>query len=227
MNKGEWLKLSRQWQYLQNTLHQIQEHTKSIAKNTEPKEKTDDIHDSIPSDVLVCATAKPTFPVAAASHYDPKKDERPRSFWGWLRLAIEVVGLLALVAYVIVAGWTFSEIKRQNRLDKQAWVMPFEFKKTINTTGDTTGANVFYKNTGKTPALNFHIFIGWAARDNLIPSGDERGTQEPTFAIAPDGVGNSAAVIPPEVIQSVLQGNPGGYIFGTIWYNDIFGGDHW
>jgi hypothetical protein len=64
----------------------------------------------------------------------------------------------------------------------------------------------------------------------LIPQTDipeTKPSMSPT--IPPGGIGNTATIegpTPPEIVQGIQRGGRY-YVFGTIWYDDIFGQHHW
>lgn len=170
-------------------------------------------------------------PITVNIQKTPNHTDNPKNKWyktsqGWISV-LKVASMVAGIAYALVTFYQWRDLRHNFVVDSRAWVMPFEYKRTTDFSGNVVGANLFYKNTGKTPALDLHIFVGWAPGDSLIPNRDVPSDNSPKFALAPNGVGNSAPNIPTDVVKGVMNGNPGGFIFGTIWYKDVFGHAHW
>lgn len=194
-----------------------QQYIGTISKQEETNGKGNSVPNSTPININIYPT--------------PKHPNDPQYKWykspqRW-KFIFEVISVFALVAYAIVTFYQWRDLRHNFMIDNRAWVMPFEYKRTTDFTKNVVGANLFYKNTGKTPALDLQVFVGWATGDTLIPKRDIPSDNSPKFALAPDGVGNSAPNIPTAVVKGVMNGNPGGFIFGTIWYKDVFGYAHW
>ena len=120
--------LRKRLQSLQKSLDSIQKQTEIVATNSESKKDSGNLQDAGPLDVLV---SKLTLPEAIDEYCKSHKDDQPRGGWGWFRLAMEVSGLVALVAYVIVTACSLSEIKKQaEAAQKQAGFMQRQLEAT-------------------------------------------------------------------------------------------------
>jgi hypothetical protein len=90
--------------------------------------------------------------------------------------------------------------------------------------------SVLYKNTGKTPALKVASWIGTTDNVNAIPEFDPFPPADSNSGLmAPDGVFNTSTMSNPfqaTVMEEVRAGRPL-YVFGTIWYEDIYSKKHW
>ena len=158
----------------------------------------------------------------------------------WITGAGTAVGLATLFFLYL----SLRESRKALEVDQRAWISTFKVCGTvpgalssspemcpdISSGSSPTGANAFYKNTGKTPALRFRVFTSWAPKEVQIPDSDAdpAGLSDsyPILIVAPNAVENSAPHIPKGVVDGVNQGNSGGFVFGTIWYDDIFGKHH-
>ncbi|HLX95265.1 MAG TPA: hypothetical protein VKU37_05935, partial [Verrucomicrobiae bacterium] len=88
--------------------------------------------------------------------------------------------------------------------------------------------SVVFKNTGRTPALNVQTAIAWGQNTNYIPRIDPKVNPPITAGNFPaDTSGHTdTAKIPASAMADISIGKPI-YVFGTIWYNDIFSRQHW
>jgi hypothetical protein len=124
-----------------------------------------------------------------------------------------------------------QEMQEDRNLDERAWVL---------TTGDldydkTKGPdknykfNIFFKNTGKTPALKLQDTASWTTDGDQIPQKDDF----PSFINRHEGVCGPSEIgfvethspIPGYIVDRIPDGQSV-YIYGTIWYEDIFRGQH-
>lgn len=120
-----------------------------------------------------------------------------------------------------------KEMRRQMELDEQPWVFAFDPGFRIENETNV----IFYarvRNSGKTPALNMSDFVGFIPptilrliepdmrdrfkKDILPPGGDAQIQVPPIFFNQSD-------------LKSLHEGK-GGYVFGTLWYDDIFRHSH-
>lgn len=171
MMRAEWWRFTRQLTSLHKTLQSIQKHLESIPKKDEPHKHTGDLQDAGPIDVLV---SKLTLPVAVDEYYKSTKDGHPRGKWGWLKFGLEVGGLVALVAYVIITARTFGEIKKQSAsAQQQTEIVRKQFKAidrpwlsasanlvgpiVIDHSGPHVTLTVRLKNTGNSPAVHVEV----------------------------------------------------------------------
>jgi hypothetical protein len=131
-----------------------------------------------------------------------------------------------------------DEMQRTRTLDERAWVAA----RQVVIKGTDFPNNTFivvFKNTGKTPAISVSAFMNQSTITNVIPAKDQPASPINTLSsvqfsglLAPDAEGTMA-------VNSLLFGfvNPEGeairigikpyYIYGTVWYDDIFGKHHW
>jgi hypothetical protein len=160
-------------------------------------------------------------------HAYEAKDKWYRTLNGW-KGPVEIVAMAAGIFYAIVTYYQWRDLRRNFETDARAWVMASEFKTAHHLeTGQIVGVDVFYKNTGKTPSLNTRVSAAWIELDRRLPFSDVPTRWVPALPLAPNGIGSTRAYIRPEVIKRLIAGETGGYVFGTIWYDDIFGRQHW
>ena len=163
-----------------------------------------------------------------------------------LTLLLEFVGIVGLAFYCWV-NWkewkTFDnergtmetelkQIQSQNVLDERAWVGAtggtIEGIKSMPMTNFSC-CQVNFRNTGKSPALNMAVFISRSYKLGEIPKTDIRPAN-PTVSgtLFPDAIETITDQDPldNDIVRQLDMGMPF-YIFGTIWYDDIFGHHHW
>lgn len=184
--------------------------------------------------------ANQTFPRKARIMYCVTMDVH----LGCLPMATLIVSALTLIAVVWYAWIAKGQLEQMRLATKaatiqakastdslefanRAWVAAFAFTAKSDPAGKIVGVDVSYRNTGKTPALRLKVSSAWVPQDDSIPSQDAPMADVPTMLLAPEAIGRVTVDMPPEAVTSVLQGGPGGFIFGTIWYDDIFGRSHW
>ncbi len=187
-------------------------------------------------------TSKPNFPPAKSDHNDC--DDKPKSAHArvkfWFEMAGIVAGAVGVVFLILqyhemakatkatldavkVSQGQLAEMKKARISDERAWVAisdivvgPIEdgFVKFI--------AN--YKNTGKTPAINTQIKIvsHWDIKE-IAAKDSPPSPQVSAGLTAPGGTGFSYIKLPVNAFKSA----GGFYLYGTVWYDDIFGKQHW
>lgn len=141
-------------------------------------------------------------------------------------LLLEALGILGLAVYCIYTVLEFKTFdserqlmeaeQKENRLarelDERAWVTAYKFEK------NNGEYRVLCRNTGRTPALNV--------------DSDVRSTQvfndAETATWMENPPGPYAGVLGPNMEwQTHSEGIKGKYLYGRIWYDDIFGKHHW
>lgn len=167
--------------------------------------------------------------------------EQKRPKWKWncfLKLAkiFEVVAFISAAITVWVIYLQFQQERRSSQLDERAWVFAYKADCRTNTTiPETFTFKVYIKNTGKTPALNVRTYIEMDAVTNTgsITNMDDERRASRAGVIAPDATifsspgGYSKGVILEDAFNQYISTGCKVYIFGTIWYDDIFGHNHW
>ncbi len=117
-------------------------------------------------------------------------------------------------------------------LDERAWVAAYEFiptEREIKKGFSILGASVHYRNSGKTPAIRGASYINQTQSLDNIPEQDTKPTagKSPTFLLAPNGI-NTASIWLSDASAAALNAHQrGAFVYGTIWYIDIFQKDHW
>jgi hypothetical protein len=120
--------------------------------------------------------------------------------------------------------------------DERAWVGPTITYATydVTNTGSEPVAvhfSVRFKNTGRTPAIKVIPLISEYADIKSIPNFDK--FPNPVYhsmLLPPDGEADMPIEVPTPIYANtylaIKTGHPF-YIVGTIWYDDIFGTNHW
>lgn len=148
-----------------------------------------------------------------------------------------VLIFFAGVFYTIFAALQWCTMRESNRINREAlvsvqraWVIPFEVSPEALPSDPTkTIFKVVFRNTGHTPAPRTHAWIAGTSDLQSIPA---TNPVEPSDAgamlIGPDGIGNTSTQNPysPEAIRLIKSGVRL-YLYGTIWYYDVFGKHHW
>ena len=123
-----------------------------------------------------------------------------------------------------------NEAQTARILSERAWLYETELTTGMLGTipnGLTWAAH--FKNTGQTPAINFQVMTYWAQNLKDIPDIDSQPTPTNPYhgLLAPgESIFTPDTTIPADIVQKIKTGMTY-FIFGTIWYDDIFGKHHW
>jgi hypothetical protein len=147
-----------------------------------------------------------------------------KTFW------VSVVGVMVVAAYTTFTALQWFDLRDNFKVEQRAWVVPFDLS-AEPFTGDPikTIFKVLFKNTGRTPALKTHAWIAATPDLQSIPvTNPEELSGADAMILGPNGIGNTSTQkpYPPEAIQLIKKGVRL-YIYGTIWYQDVFGKHHW
>lgn len=114
------------------------------------------------------------------------------------------------------------------KLDQRAWVTVFDIQVEKTPSGKTY-FKVLYKNTGKTPALEVNACIAYTSYFHEIPDFDKEPSNS-SGQMSPGGTFNTSTISKPLSVRDINRIKNGQiplYIFGTIWYKDIYDVHHW
>jgi hypothetical protein len=165
----------------------------------------------------------------------------------------EILGIIVIVAGIIVAAIIavqsremlqaasvvsgqlkptqdqLEEIKR-TRMDVQRARIAMDGtpNQIISEDKESVTFEISYKNTGRTPALKVTCATGAALLPSRVPHA-ENTPNPPVNAgnLAPNGTGVvRSPIIMAGTMKAVTDGVPL-YLYGTIWYDDVFGKSHW
>ncbi len=178
-------------------------------------------------------------PPSPAQHGTSKKKKRFFEEWHY---EIEFCAVAAAVIYAVFTWleWrTFDserrtmeaelkEIQANGRLDERPWLIFNSFDGEMAEDGTNLVVKMKYRNTGKTPAVNVQNIMGFAGSTNFIDSMDQKPTPAVYGGIY--GPGDSGDMRSPPVPPELLYAEKNGvdmYMFGTIYYDDVFGDSHW
>jgi hypothetical protein len=135
---------------------------------------------------------------------------------------LEVIGIVLAIIVAVLIYLQYREMQLTRIMDERAWVAISDVKcSQMNTIEEF---DLTYKNTGKTPAINTQIQVISTGFLKDIPKKDAMPNPQLSSAlVAPDGTGFT------DIKQPVLAVEAVGtfYLYGTIWYDDIFGKHHW
>jgi hypothetical protein len=157
-------------------------------------------------------------------------DDTKKLSVAWLKPRLEII---AIVAAVWGGYWVFkqgdaaqkqlAEMQADSRLDQRAWVLTYGCEE-IQTSNDFKIFRVIIKNIGKTPAVNVQnvIFAGKCTDIDALP---RREYQPPS---------NGVIIVPNAATEARTLPTNGWmahsgtlYVWGTVWYQDIFTNSHW
>lgn len=147
-------------------------------------------------------------------------------------LIADWAGVLVVAAYTTFTAFQWSDLRHNFKVDERAWIAPFEVtvqEREVKKGFSIFGAIVNYKNTGKTAAVNGKVFIDQRTSLATIPTSDTkpRTQDSPTFLLAPSGINHSSIWFSDDSADAFNKTQRSVFVFGTIWYDDIFRTEHW
>lgn len=121
-----------------------------------------------------------------------------------------------------------TEMRETRKLAERAWVFPYKVQMRTNEIEHEYIFEVVFKNSGQSPAIRTKIRFGHAAGVNpdFIPNSDPEPTNG-SGMIAPGAEIFDRTAVPISEVTNWIGSGRNLYLFGTIWYNDIFGIRHW
>jgi hypothetical protein len=151
-------------------------------------------------------------------------------------LILEVLGIIGLAYYCWINNRELKvfdservTMEKTQIQDERAWVFP-ENVVIQPSEKDTNSINftVLFKNTGKTPAMNIDAAVGYTDKLNSVPKTIPRPADSVASSgiLAQDGTGHGFIIPPDSAIQAARNGSHL-FIYGIIWYDDIFREHHW
>jgi len=117
-----------------------------------------------------------------------------------------------------------AEMKRTRELDERAWVAASGTIITSQTGNGDERFTVTFRNTGKTPAVNCQVKIVNVFNTNDIPKQENPHMPEQALQLLPPNDSVSTFI---DMKTSELQPGKVFFIYGTSWYDDVFGKHHW
>jgi hypothetical protein len=185
----------------------------------------------------------------AESHISPPIDEsseagkRRKHCKDEFKFFFEICGFGVAVIVAVIFGVQLKIMQRQltdthdNFIqDERAWMFAYKGECITNATiPESLTFKIYMKNTGKTPAINVRTFIELDATTNIdsIPKKDNPANALQDGTVAPDATifgspgGSSQGIILHDAFIQYIKRGYNVYIFGTVWYDDIFGKHHW
>jgi hypothetical protein len=119
------------------------------------------------------------------------------------------------------------EMQEARKLDERAWVCPYYSDNNLfQETSSNIALRIQIKNTGKTPAIVYGEWFGQVGDPNLIPQTDPTPIHS-SVLLSPNVVLNLTADSISPVGMAFIKNNIPWYIYGTVYYSDIFGDQHW
>lgn len=181
----------------------------------------------------------PNQPIVPAAEKRPENQSGPKNNHKTLKKwecfervfkIVEFVGIFAALAGIYVLWKQYDVMQKSFQIDERAWVAAN--KGAINNFGvndNSVAFEIFFKNTGKSPAMNVVTVMGATIESNSIPRKDERPNGQAGGLLAPDAEMSITTAEHPfdnRGIEAIKSGLPY-FIYGTVWYDDIFGNQHW
>jgi hypothetical protein len=177
----------------------------------------------------------------SANHSNPRKAEPP-NWCDILTLILEIFGIIGLFIYCVytIKEWKTFDSERETmenefvisqanfRQDERAWLAAVSISQIVSQDKQNGIFSILFKNTGKTPALNVQAVTSWTMNVATIPKYD--GVPAPRInsgITAPEQNWEAqSATISAKIMSNISNGEPL-YLYGTVWYDDIFGNHHW
>jgi hypothetical protein len=144
----------------------------------------------------------------------------------------------ATLKSVEVSRGQLNEMQQARIMDERAWVAVRQGVIRGSFLPNIT-FEVVFRNTGKTPAVNVTAYMNQSIFTNSIPQTDQPTSPTNTLGgvqfsglLAPDADGSISvssffiSFSDPNQ-QAISSGKKPYYVYGTIWYDDIFGKHHW
>ena len=227
----------------------IQNYTDTIRKQPEANK-----HSKDPQQFTVIKS-EISLPPAICAYYETEQNERPnKARWKRMERTVEFTGIALLAIYTFYtikmyhanreaadaaksaadAGIAAVEASRAaSRLDQRAWIGTEGYSAVINA-GVPANVTIAFRNTGKTPALQFRSSVNTSPEPKgLYPDFNRLAEPKSKGVLPPNGV-NTVSVSPTKgaklaqsEYEKVRSGELVVFIYGTAWYEDIFGQPHW
>jgi len=117
----------------------------------------------------------------------------------------------------------------QMRLDERAWITISEITIATDPPAPPHRLLIHYHNSGKTPGLNGCARVDQADSLERIPTMDKEPVPGkcPTLTLSPQGGVTSEIALEETSATVGADGRRSAYLYGTIWYDDIFRRGHW
>jgi hypothetical protein len=207
---------------------QLPENNKD-APNIQGKSKEKNAPNRNATSSSITQTTPP--PASGANSYASNNDAKKALMPPWLKEVGEIIVVISAFALVVVDWKQWKEMSDERLLDERAWLMAIAASATPNSNENEALPKYFvveFKNSGKTPAKNVRASMNYTVNFNSIPQSDtiDNDLGASVGTVAPDGTTLFKIIPQNDIIQSFAEGK-GCWVFGTIWYDDIFGEHHW
>jgi hypothetical protein len=157
----------------------------------------------------------------------------------FMKRVAHVLAIAAVIIYFVqmeanrrqadAAEGQLREMRDEMIRGERAWITITKIDGNFLTSGDLV-ISIYFKNTGRTPAINVMPMATCSFDKNLIGAVDTFPVgNKYSQLIGPDvepKISGSGIPIPAEAIKAIKNGMPY-YVWGTVWYDDIFGSNHW
>jgi hypothetical protein len=147
-----------------------------------------------------------------------------------VKFYLEMAGIIFGVIMVVIISiqtWCIYEqwkVMKQTRImDERAWVFVSFPNNALNISITNSFVEVIIKNIGKTPAFITSDYAN--VTNNIFQSHDPIGNKA-GFMITPNQECSLIIPITPYGVAGILS-NAKVYVFGTVYYSDIFTSNHW
>jgi hypothetical protein len=226
---------------------------KPDEKKGKSDDQTNQPKNEVPPPISVKSGLPPSIPPPpkcnneSSNNSNPRKAELP-NWCDILTLLLEFLGIIGLAIYCVytVKEWsvfsreanTFDdEVKavrmnstnEQNmaELEERAWINPGKITRALTDTNTIVYYTLTITNVGKTPALRLVVEFEPAATLNLIHTNDIEPTNvAKQYLGAGDGTKVDSPHFPFAIIENDIVQNQPLYLWGYIWFDDVFGHSH-
>jgi hypothetical protein len=213
---------------------------KSDDQKSQPNAQTNQTDNEISPPVVVKSGFPSSAPQSTPQQNQPNDRRNPlqENTPNWCEkwtLILEALGVIGLVVYCIYTykEWeTFDSERKtmesEQMVDERAWVFVESYEQIASDDKKMVQFKIHYKNFGKTVALNLESIAGLQYEYRCIPKKEDAPNPKITMQTLPPG--ETGFIFTAQIPIEVFPGTPNGkqlYIYGTIWYDDIFGHHHW
>lgn len=140
---------------------------------------------------------------------------------------LTIIGAFASAVTVVVVVLQLKDSRETRILDEKAFVAPVPITLTLHYSNGPSFYSVILHNYGRTVARKVVIEVGATNTADAIPEPEIEPKISFSF-LAPSGETTvDSQFISHEMWDAAKAGKIPLFIYGTVWYEDIFGHSHW
>lgn len=147
-------------------------------------------------------------------------------FWTMI-LAVFTILLAIVGGFTVKVLWCqFLEMQTDARIDQRAWMGVSKINPVVDNAKKTVTFEISCKNTGKTVALNVVGFAMGTEDIKKVPYCDKEPTSSVGPLVNPGSDYQFGVIAEKDSFRDITAGKTN-YVYGTVWYTDIFKKRHW